>query len=441
MRLEDAMAAIIDYRGKTPVKTTSGIPLVTAKIVKNGRILPADEYIASSDYDSWMRRGIPLAHDIVVTTEAPLGEVAQLDGRKVALAQRLIALRGKPAILDNTFLKFLMMSPAVQEELKARSTGTTVLGIKQSELRKVTLSLPPLPVQKRIADILGSLDDKIELNRKMNETLEAMARAIFKSWFVDFDPVVAKSEGRQPEGMDAETAKLFPDSFEDSEIGRIPKGWKVGRLDEVCEFALGGDWGKDSPDADNSLQALCVRGADIPNLQDGGTGNMPLRFLKGSSLAKRSLQGGDLVIEVSGGSPTQSTGRPVLVTEELLKRLGMPLVCSNFCRFIRLKDTRYSSFIFLWLRLLYDNDEFLQFENGTTGIKNFAYSTFCRTYPLLIPSSDTVESFNRIYSLLMAACQQHGQQNDAIAETRDVLLPKLLSGEVALPLKIPPKEG
>ncbi len=116
-----------------------------------------------------------------------------------------------------------------------------VAGITGSDLSRLEIPLPPLPVQRRIADILGSLDDKIELNRRTNETLEAMARALFKSWFVDFDPVVAKSEGRQPDGMDAETAKLFPSSFEDSEIGRVPMGWKVGRLDDVLVLQRGFD--------------------------------------------------------------------------------------------------------------------------------------------------------------------------------------------------------
>lgn len=135
--VEDCMAAIIDYRGKSPQKTDSGIPLVTAKIVKGGRILRPEEFIDPARYDDWMRRGYPRSGDVVMTTEAPLGEVAQLDGTKVALAQRLITLRGRNEILDNTFLKFLIQSEFVQDQLKARATGTTVLGIRQSELRKV----------------------------------------------------------------------------------------------------------------------------------------------------------------------------------------------------------------------------------------------------------------------------------------------------------------
>ena len=233
--IEDSMKAIIDYRGKTPRKTSFGVPLITAKIVKDGQIITPNEFIAPEDYDSWMCRGMPKPGDVVMTTEAPLGEIAQLDGRKVALAQRLITLRGKPDLVNNTYLKFAMQSPFVQNQLKARSTGTTVQGIRQSELREVEIPLPPLDEQRRIARILGTLDEKIELNRKMNQTLEAIARLIFKSWFVKFDPVHAKMEGRKPDCMDSETAALFPSTFQDSALGKIPTGWEVAPRPEVIE--------------------------------------------------------------------------------------------------------------------------------------------------------------------------------------------------------------
>ena len=255
--LEDCMAAIIDYRGKTPEKTSSGIPLITAKAVKGGRIATPDEFIAPEDYEAWMRRGIPKAGDVVVTTEAPLGEVGQLGADRVALAQRLIALRGKPAVLDNAFLKFLMQSASVQDQLHARATGTTVLGIKQSELRKISLVLPPFGEQRAIARILGSLDDKIELNRRMNGTLGAMARALFQSWFVGFDPVRAKAEGRDP-GLPQPLADLFPDGFEESELGYVPRGWRVLSLNQAAAFLNGLALQKFPPEGDGYLPVIKI---------------------------------------------------------------------------------------------------------------------------------------------------------------------------------------
>lgn len=260
--LADCMAAILDYRGKTPKKTDSGIPLITAKIIKGGTILPVTEFIAEDDYDAWMCRGLPLPGDVVMTTEAPLGEIARLDNRKIALAQRVITLRGKKGILDNGFLKYLMLSHYVQHQLDGRGTGTTVTGIKQSELRQINLKFPSFVEQKAIAHILGSLDDKIELNRQMNATLEAMAQALFKSWFVDFDPVIdnalaagnpipdeleAKAAARQALGdarkpLPEDIRSLFPNAFVfTEEMGWIPEGWEIVKLQELLDIKYGKD--------------------------------------------------------------------------------------------------------------------------------------------------------------------------------------------------------
>ena len=172
-RLENLLEALIDYRGKTPHKTSYGVPLVTAKIIKDGTILPFEEYIAEEDYDGWMVRGFPQPGDVVMTTEAPLGEVALLDERKVALAQRVVTLRGKHGVLNNTYLKYYLQSPVGQSRLSARETGTTVTGIKQSELRKVEISYPSIQTQCKIGAILKSIDDKIALNNRINHNLAA----------------------------------------------------------------------------------------------------------------------------------------------------------------------------------------------------------------------------------------------------------------------------
>ncbi|KAF5424462.1 MAG: type I restriction enzyme, S subunit [Candidatus Methanomarinus sp.] len=183
--LEDVIDKFIDYRGKTPKKMESGIPLITAKIVKRGKILEPNEFIAPEDYDSWMTRGLPEIDDIVLTTEAPLGEIALIKNKNVALAQRIITLRGKKQYVFNPFLKYYFQSSIGQYELQSRASGTTVFGIKAAVLRKVPVCLPPLPEQRAIASILSSLDDKIDLLHRQNQTLEAMAEALFRQWFVE----------------------------------------------------------------------------------------------------------------------------------------------------------------------------------------------------------------------------------------------------------------
>lgn len=405
----DCMDAVIDYRGKSPTKTRSGIPLVTAKVVKGGRVTSySDEFIAEAEYDRWMRRGMPRAGDILVTTEAPLGEVAQLDGRRVALAQRLIALRGKPNLLDQRFLLYLMQSRFVQEQLRARGTGTTVVGIRQSELRRVELPLPPLPEQRAIAGVLGALDDKIELNRRMNETLEEIARALFKSWFVDFDPVRAKSEGRQPWGMDAETAALFPSEFEDSELGEIPKGWRVRPLDSIATFLNG--LALQKYPAQPREEFLPV--IKIVELRKGST--------EGADRASPAvpapyvIEDGDLLFSWSGSLEVAvwAGGRGAL-NQHLFK-----VTSTEFPQW----------FIHQWLLRHLSEFRGIAADKATTmGHIKRHHLTDALT---VVPDGSVLDAANAMFSPLAQRWLLNRLESRTLAELRDTLLPRLMSGEV-----------
>lgn len=362
---------------------------------------------------------------VLLTTRAPVGYLAIAD-RELATNQGFHSLVVRDGFLPE-FVYYLLLNDV--ERLKSYAVGSTFQELSGSTLRKMKYVIPPLPEQRAIAGILGTLDDKIELNRRMNETLEAIAQALFKSWFIDFDPVHAKAEGRDT-GLPPEVAALFPESFEDSELGQIPRGWEVGVLNDLVEAILGGDWGQDEATAEAVMPVRCIRGADIPDLQKGGTGKMPVRFVKPASLRRRQLSDGDIVVEISGGSPTQSTGRPVFVSGRLLGRLGMPVVCSNFCRSIKFRSPMFSRFAYFWLRSLYESDEFLQFENGTTGIKNLAFTRFSSDYKLCIPPLQVLRAFDQQVSCVFDKQQTNAAESDTLSAVRDGLLPRLLSGAV-----------
>lgn len=182
-RLGD-ICTFIDYRGKTPPKTSNGIPLVTAKIIKNSMIQEPQEFIAENYYNEWMRRGIPQKGDVIFTTEAPLGEVARIKtDDKLAFAQRIIVLEPNTQQLNAGYLFYALQDIVLKNRIAARATGTTVIGIKAAELKKVEIDLPPLQQQEKIADILSSPDDKIELNNKINENLERQATALFNNFY------------------------------------------------------------------------------------------------------------------------------------------------------------------------------------------------------------------------------------------------------------------
>ena len=403
--VEDSMKAIIDYRGKTPRKTSSGVPLITAKIVKDGRIMTPTEFIAAEGYDSWMNRGLPEPGDVVMTTEAPLGEIAQLDNCKVALGQRLITLRGKPDVLNNTYLKFAMQAAFVQNQLKARSTGTTVLGISQRELREVEIPLPPLSEQHRIAHILGTLDEKIELNRQMNETLEATAWAIFKAWFVNFDPVKAKMEGRKPACMDTETAALFPSALQDSALGKIPMGWQVNTIDKDFNLTMGqSPPGSTYNEDENGMPFYQGR-------KDFGF-RYPTRRVY-CTTPKRFAEKGDTLVSVRA-----PVGDVNMVEEKCSIGRGVAAIRHH---------TGSRSYTYYTMRSL--QEVFSRYEAEGTVFGSINKTDF-QTLSHLRPPNEIIEVFERLVYPLDQSLENNENESRTLTQTRDTLLPKLLSGEI-----------
>jgi type I restriction enzyme S subunit len=417
--LEDCMDAIIDYRGKTPNKTTSGIPLITAKIIKNGSILPTQEYIAENDYESWMRRGIPEVGDVLLTTEAPLGEVAQISDPNIALAQRVITLRGKKEFLNNDFLKYLLISPQTQSELAGRSSGTTVLGIKQSELRKVKLIIPEYPIQAKIAGILKSLDDKIELNRKMNETLEEMARAIFKSWFVDFDPVHAKSRGEKPAGMPDEIAALFPSEFVHSDqLNKpIPKGWNVKPIGEISELLNGFAF----KSADYTQEGTFVlRTKNFSNVGSVERLNddvyLPSIFLETHS--KYLCQEFDFFVVMVGAS--------IGKTSKIFSNCLPALRNQNMWCFRPKKYFTARFFINCYAETLIAKNT--QIASGSA--RDFFRKDYFKKLPLIVPKEKVLHAFEQQVCYMYEKIGNNLGEITSLIALRDSLLPKLISGEI-----------
>ncbi|MGH7295782.1 MAG: restriction endonuclease subunit S [Polyangiaceae bacterium] len=188
-------------------------------------------------------RSVVRQGDLIFTCWGTIGQVGLVDSRakyrEYVISNKQMKLTPDTAKADSLFLYYLFKSPDVMGRIVGQKIGSSVPGFNLGQLRAIRLRLPPLAEQRAIARIISALDDKIELNRKTIETLEAMARALFKSWFVDFDPVRAKMEGRRPEGMDEETAALFPGALEASELGPVPSGWRVEPLDAVASFLNG----------------------------------------------------------------------------------------------------------------------------------------------------------------------------------------------------------
>ena len=399
--LEDCLDALIDYRGKTPEKTTSGIPLITAKVIKGGRIEKPDEFIAIDNYDAWMRRGIPECGDVVLTVEAPLGEVAQLGPEKIALAQRVVTLRGKANFLDSTYLLYWLQSEDAQEQLKARATGTTVVGIKQSELRKLSVPVPPILVQHEVSEILRSLDDRITLLRETNTTLEAIAQALFKSWFVDVDPVHAKMQGRAPEGMDEATAALFPDSFEESELGPVPKGWRNVSLKEVVSI--------------HDSKRIPLSGQERDKRQG------PYPYYGAAALMDAVddyLFDGVYLLTGEDGSVADANGYPIM------QYVWGKFWVNNHAHILQGRDGVATEHVMLAL----------QRTNITPYITGAVQAKLSQTnmwrINFLKPAREVAEHFGCLLESLFVHFRHNSEQAKTLATLRDTLLPRLISGEL-----------
>lgn len=404
-------ADFIDYRGKTPNKTTFGVPLITAKIVKNGTILEPSEYISKEDYPKWMTRGFPLVGDVVLTTEAPLGEVAQIKDASYALAQRIITIRGHQGVLDNGFLKYFLQSPIGQSRLKERETGTTVTGIKSSELKKVIVSVPEYENQKAIAEILSSLDDKIELNNQINQNLEDLAQAIFKQWFVDFE---FPNENGKP-------YKSSGGEMVESELGEIPKGWKVERLGNhlYIKGRIGWKGLKKSEYLDEFQGYSIINGSDFSNEQIDYSkcGWIPKDRFDDSPEIQLKVH--DILITKDG-----TIGKLAFVN-----KIENPTSVASGVFVVRPESKSVKTY-FLWsfFKSFYFQSLVKSRIDGSV-IPHLYQKDFVEMF-IPLPPQDLLNEFENQAEGIFNKVFENKEESSIIGKLRDTLLPKLISGEL-----------
>jgi len=336
------------------------------------------------------------------------------------LVQRVARLRGKER-LDTRYLTYVIGGEAFTNYILGTQTGTTIPHISAGQIRDFRFALPPLPVQRAIARILGTLDDKIELNRQMNETLESMARALFKSWFIDFDPVRAKSKGSDP-GLPADIAALFPDSFEDSDVGEIPKGWAVRSLGELIKTVKGCSYTSDDlVDSDTALVTLksFARG--------GGYRPDGLKSFAGSYKPEQVVTPGELVIACTDVTQAAAViGRTAVVRgitgyRTLVASLDTLIVRPNSQDMTR-------SFLYFLGR----TDDFVAHTySHTTGttVLHLAKEAV-PSFAFVLPPAQLVRVFDSLANPVLSRIEASDEQSETIASLRDALLPKLLSGEL-----------
>lgn len=321
-----------------------------------------------------------------------------------SVIQNVFPMVGRPGVCETDFFYYATKGRVYLEEYKGHFP----------DYRRLWIPLPPLPTQRAIAHVLGTLDDLIELNRETNEILEEMARALFKSWFVDFDPVRAKLEGRPPAGMDAETAKLFPDHFQDSELGEIPKGWENATIGDICEI---NSWTLGKNDKLQSVEYV-----EISEVNQGNIANMAM-YLRGDepSRARRRLRHGDTVL---------STVRPDRGAYFLALNPPVNRIASTGFAVLTPSNAPWS-FVHAAMTQPEISDHLGHLADG--GAYPAVRPEIISGIEVTVPNTPAIlDAFQQVCAPLFEMAESNRLESRDLATLRDTLLPKLLSGEVSV---------
>lgn len=402
---------VIDYRGKTPLKlgsswSDSGYRALSAKNIKTGQIVAEDSirFVDEELYRKWMKDEVKKG-DILITSEAPFGQIYYWDSdEKIVLSQRLFDVRLNDEVCHK-YVYYFMTSHRYQKDLEGRATGTTVTGLRQPELLKSTILLPPLSAQRSIASILSSLDRKIELNNKINADLEEMAQAIFKNWFVDFEPF---KDGK----------------FVDSELGMIPEGWKVSQIADIPHILetgkrpKGGAVEKGIP----SVGAEHVKGMCAYDYSK--TKYINCEFA--AKLKTGKINGYELMIYKDGGKPGYFIPNFSIFGE------GYPFENCYLNEHVFKLDFDGNKEFNIFCYFFFKTEQIMSYFNAQgakAAIPGINKKDVENIY-IFSPDNESVIKFGEFAYPLFKQMLKNAIENRTLSLLRDTLLPRLMSGEI-----------
>ncbi len=423
-RLESVCQGMFDCPHSTPSLTESGPVVARSQDIRSGvfRVEQA-AHVSEKTYRERVSRAEPKVGDLVYSREGTyFGIAAEVpSATRLCLGQRMVLLRPAPDLVDFRYLRYWLNSPIMGRHVDGFRDGSVAERLNLPTIRALPVLLPRLQEQRAIAKILGTLDDKIELNRRMSEMLEAMARALFQSWFVDFDPVRAKSEGRDP-GLPKPLARLFPDSFEDSELGEIPRAWGLVSLAECVDVARGLSY---------KGAGLSDTGLPMHNLnsiyEGGGYKHEGIKHYDGDYKPHHLARAGDLIVaNTEQGHDRLLIGYAAIVPAQFV---GECLFSHHIYRVRpRIQSGVTSGYLCRLLNSSVMHDIVSGYANGTTV--NMLPIDGLQKPLVVVPPAGIVGAFDEFSEATRRRQEQLIDENCTLAALRDTLLPKLLSGEV-----------
>lgn len=417
-----AGVTLIDCDHKTPEAVEDGYPYIAIPQLKDGHIkLEGVRRISQSDYENWTKKLAPQADDVIVVRRCNSGQSAYVPvGLKCAIGQNLVVLRADGTKVLPKYLRWLVRGSEWWSEVgKYINVGAIFDSLRCRDIPNFELPIPPLTEQREISSLLAALDDRVSLLRETNATLEAIAQALFKSWFVDFDPVRAKMEGRVPEGMEEATAALFPDRLVESELGAVPERWRASKLHIATSAIFSGG----TPDT----RRPDFWGGEIPWFSSGETRNLVVvdtekRITKAGvdESSTRLVHPGDILIASAGQGHTRGQ----------TSYCGLDCYINQSVVALRAGELCKPSWLFCNLARRYDEMRNLSDSHSSRGSLT---TKLLSQMPLVLPPLDIIEAFDKVASPLLTSIISNVKQSQALAALRDTLLPRLISGQLRLP--------
>ena len=418
--LKDAVSHIVDNRGKTCPTSDAGMPLIATNCVKSSSLYPTKEkirYVDAETYETWFR-GHPEPGDILFVNKGSPGEVCLVpDPVDFCIAQDMVSLRANEKKIDPSYFFAVLRDQRTKTAIENMHVGTMIPHFKKTDFDKLNLPLPPRSDQEFIGQLYLDLSKRIALNQKMNQTLEEIAKAIFKSWFVDFDPVRAKAEGR-PTGLPPEISDLFPSELVDSEIGEIPKGWEIKTIADLADCVGGATPSTKNPVFWEDGHHTWTSPKD---LSDSKSIHLLKTDRKITEAGLKKISSGLLPVGTVLLSSRAPVGYLALTTEPTAINQG----------YIALKPKSGISNYFLLHWCESNLDEIKNRASGTT-FAEISKAAF-RPIRAIEPRDQVMEEFHEFVAPIYERILLSSKEMATLAELRDTLLPKLISGELRIP--------
>ena len=413
LTLRDAGVRLIDCVHKTPAAQEAGYPYVGIPQMKAGRIeFGGARKISHEDFVEWTKKAKPQAHDVILSRRTNPG-VSAIDrtGTDFALGQNLVLLRADGSRVEPAFLKWLVQTTAWWQQIdKFINVGAVFNSLKCADVPFFKLPIPPLETQGRMGLLLDAFDDKIEMNRRMNETLEAMARAIFKDWFVDFGPTRAKAEGRTPY-LASHLWDLFPNALDDEDK---PVGWS---FDTLARLAVTNSESWTARHHPPTIEYVDLSSTKWGNIES----TTLLDWEAAPSRARRIAKAGDTIM---------GTTRPGNGSFAYISRDGMT-VSTGFA-VLSPRSAMYRDTVYIAASSVENIERLANLAEGHGGAYPAVKPNEVADTVIVFPRDQVLASFAALVSPIREKIEHAKAESRALAQTRDLLLPKLMSGEIRL---------